>query len=107
MPEQPRLGGGSRCRPASSKSGGRDRRYKQVGILNYTVPVAPNGSVGPARVRTLVIACNRPVPVLVTVHGRGDAIQVVDKVLDLGLGDHFLPFQDAAEQQADDPQYDS
>ncbi|MND01344.1 hypothetical protein D3C83_203040 [compost metagenome] len=37
---------------------------------------------------------------------RGDAREIGDDVLDLGLGDHFLALQDAAEQQADDDQHD-
>jgi hypothetical protein len=35
-----------------------------------------------------------------------DAREVGDHILDLRLGDHFLPLEDAAEQQPDDHQHD-
>src|SRR6266704_5513934 len=61
---------------------------------------------GPARLGVLVVAGNGAVAVLIGGHGHGDAVEIVNDVLDLCLGDHLLAFQDAAEEQSDDHEHD-
>src|SRR6266487_3655761 len=71
------------------------------------IAVAARRSLGgPARRGVLVVAGNGAVAVLIGGHGYGDAVEVVNNVLDLGLGDHFLPLQDAAQEQPDDHEHD-
>jgi hypothetical protein len=80
-----------------------------VGAPDHTVAVAVivcRDEIGPARRRLVIVARDAPVAVLVAVVGRRNAREVGDRVLDLGLRDHLLAFEDAAEQQPDDHEDD-
>src|SRR5213592_768646 len=61
---------------------------------------------GPARGGVLVVTRNGAVAVLVRGYGHGDSVEIVDHVFYLGLGDHFLALQDAAQEQPDDDEHD-
>src|SRR5205085_4031639 len=55
----------------------------------------------PARCRVQVVAGNGAIAVLIAVVRGRNAREVGDRILDLGLRDHFLTLQDAAEQEPD------
>ncbi len=104
LPEQIGFGGGRRgavC-PAGV-----------IGIVDAVyLPVAVRrrrrcrGLGGPARRGILVVSGERTIAILIGSDRNGDPVEIVDHVLDLGLGDHFLAFEDAAQQQPDDDQND-
>src|SRR6266699_4504722 len=78
-----------------------------VGTQNDPVAVTARRSLGgPARGRVLVVSGDGAVAILVGGHCHGDAVEIVNDVLDLGLGDHFLALQDAAQEQPDDHEHD-
>src|SRR5882672_3022394 len=71
------------------------------------VSIACHGTLrGPSSCRGGIVSGHRPVAVLVGIDRGGHPVEVVDDVLDLGLGDHFLAFEYAAEQKADDDEHD-
>src|SRR5665647_1424225 len=77
-----------------------------TGCAEHAVAVARNRRVGsPAGCGIQIVAGQGFIAILVGVHGCGDAVKVVDHVLDLGLGDHFLAFQDTAQEEAYDYQH--
>src|SRR5438309_2237719 len=95
----------ARFRSASSD----DRGARSViSSVDHAIPAARERRwrCRPARPSVGVVARDGAVAVLVAVVGRRDAGEIRDHVLDLRLGDHFLPLQDAAQQQPDDHQHD-
>src|SRR6266850_754437 len=101
LPEQVGFGPGCWSTP---RTGG------VIGIVKTSddpVAVTARRSLGgPARGGVLVVAGNGAVAVLIRGHSDGDAVEIVNDVLDLCLGDHFLALEDAAEEQADDHEHD-
>src|SRR6266508_171431 len=73
--------------------------------VELAVTVPAEGS-GPAARGAIIIPREGPIAVPVGIHRCGDAVEIVDDVLDLGLRDHFLALQDATQQQPDDHQHD-
>src|SRR5436190_295135 len=101
LPEQV----GFRCRGRSAPRAGGV--IGVVGARDDPVAVTACRSLGgPARAGVLVVSGNGAVAVLIGGHGDGDAVEVVDDVFDLCLGDHFLPLEDAAQEQPDDHEHD-
>ncbi len=80
-----------------------------VGARNHPVALIGAGRRclgGPACSCTLVVARQRAIPILVRGYRRDDSIEIVDRILDPCLRNHFLAFEDTAQQQADDYQHD-
>ena len=78
-----------------------------VQALNDAVARTLAGSLdGPAGGGVRVVARERAVAVLVRSDGHGDAVEIVDRVLDPRLRDHLLALEDAAEEQPDDDEHD-
>src|SRR6266853_1699225 len=81
--------------------------FRQIREADDPVAVTVRRSLGrPARAGVLVVAGYGAVTVLVGGHCHSDAVEIVNDVLDLGLGDHFLALQDAAQEQPDDHEHD-
>src|SRR6266853_1203334 len=101
LPEQVGFRRGWRSAPGSAGVIGTvETRYDPVAVT------ARRRLGRPARGGVLVVAGNGAIAILVGGHGHGDAVEIVNDVLDLGLGDHFLALQDAAQEQPDDHEHD-